>query len=300
MVQPTLSQPAVLSGANQNSTINVRFGPATFYNAVHRGGVGDRVEVLEQRAGEDGYTWYRVRLQLMKEGWVRGDLVRFLNPPLEERSQLPDKTIVPAEVNAQRQNPSQFTTAQIDYFLEIALGDEFGDRGARIRKWQRPVRIKVHGSPSAVDLSTLNSMVQEIKQLTRLDISIATTNANLDVYFVPEAQFSRYEPNYRPRNLGFFWTWWDQYSIKRARVLISTTGLTPRERTHLIREELTQSLGLMVDSTRYPDSIFYQGWSATTQYSDFDRAALALLYQPDITPGMKLADVRAILANSPR
>jgi hypothetical protein len=38
----------------------------------------------------------------------------------------------------------------------------------------------------------------------------------------------------------------------------------------LLREELTQSLGLGNDSNKYPDSIFYQDWSTVTSYSKLD------------------------------
>jgi hypothetical protein len=32
-------------------------------------------------------------------------------------------------------------------------------------------------------------------------------------------------------------------------------------------KELTQSLGLLNDSWKYPKSIFYQGWTTTTSFS---------------------------------
>ena len=58
--------------------------------------------------------------------------------------------------------------------------------------------------------------------------------------------------------MGFVYIWWDDAgAITDAVMLISTTGITPEERAHLIREELTQSLGLLNDSSQYEDSIFH-------------------------------------------
>ena len=48
---------------------------------------------------------------------------------------------------------------------------------------------------------------------------------------------------------------------------------------------MTQSLGVLMDSSRYPDSIFYSGWTTVTEYSDLDRAVIRLLYDPRIEPG---------------
>jgi hypothetical protein len=50
------------------------------------------------------------------------------------------------------------------------------------------------------------------------------------------------------------------------------------EQKHLLREELTQSLGLVNDSWKYKNSIFYQGWTTTTEYSDIDRELIDILY----------------------
>jgi hypothetical protein len=47
---------------------------------------------------------------------------------------------------------------------------------------------------------------------------------------------------------------------------------------HLLREELTQSLGLTNDSWKYPESIFYQGWTTTTTYTEMDKRLIDLLY----------------------
>lgn len=198
-----------------------------------------------------------------------------LLPPLEELSQ------------------REYTSEQISYFLEIAMGAEYVQSGSKVRKWQGDVRIQAFGAPTSADLETLRTVINEINDLTagNIRLQLVSRNPNVTVRFVPEWQFKRYEPNYDPINYGFFWTQWNNNTIDRANILITTQGVTQKERSHLIREELTQALGLMKDSYRYPDSMFYQPWTDITQYSAIDKALIKMLYDPKILPGMTQAQV---------
>lgn len=76
---PVLATPAVLVGRVTGSRVNVRAYPSTQADTPHYGLVGDRVEVIEQKEGEDGYIWYCVRFRSGAIGWVRSDLVRFIS-----------------------------------------------------------------------------------------------------------------------------------------------------------------------------------------------------------------------------
>jgi len=57
------------------------------------------------------------------------------------------------------------------------------------------------------------------------------------------------------------------------------TGEDRDAQNHLLREELTQSLWLCNDSWKYPESIFYQGWTTTTEYSEMDKKLIAMLFR---------------------
>lgn len=59
---------------------------------------------------------------------------------------------------------------------------------------------------------------------------------------------------------------------------VDTYRANEGEQKHLLREELTQSLGLFNDSPKYRESIFYDGWTTTTEYSDLDREPIQMLY----------------------
>jgi hypothetical protein len=195
-------------------------------------------------------------------------------------------------------NANTFTQEEIDYFTEIVLGTEFGDEAPVIKKWIKNIRIKVSGEPTEEDLQTINNIVGDLNGLIAgIKIKLVDKNENLVITFSPASEFSAIDPNYVPTNYGFFWALWhdDNFVIHDASILISSAEVTQQERSHLIREELTQSLGLMNDSDKYNDSIFFQEWTEVTDFSEIDRAVIKLLYLNKIKPGMSKEQVLKIL-----
>jgi hypothetical protein len=304
--QSSTPRRAILAAIYRNSLINVRSQPTTRSSVLYEGRVGEAIQILEDSPGrDDSYTWYRVRLdRSTTEGWVREDLVYIpdtadeppVNPPDASPEEPPQSGEQPQPPQSQI-NAGIYSSEDIEYFFEVAMGTEFGGTSERIRKWQSDVKIRVNGAPTAVDRSTLNAVVAELNELIDgINIEIVNSNPNVEIYFVPESEFRRYEPNYVPVNMGFAWVGWNNDTINRARILITTVGVTQEERSHLIREELTQSLGLMRDSYRYRDSIFYQGWTRTVEYSQIDRQLIRLLYEPDMRPGMSRTQATQTIA----
>jgi len=97
-------------------------------------------------------------------------------------------------------------------------------------------------------------------------------------------------------NMGYFSVRWNEIGvIYYGNILIASERLSQQERSHLIREELTQSLGIMKDSNRYNDSIFFQGWTNTINYTPIDRAIISLLYDSRLKPNMTRDQVRKVL-----
>jgi uncharacterized protein YraI len=76
---PALARPALLVGTQSGSRVNVRSAPTVRSSSPHYGLVGDRVEILNEAQGRDGYVWCYVRFYTSgAEGWIRGDFVRYL------------------------------------------------------------------------------------------------------------------------------------------------------------------------------------------------------------------------------
>jgi hypothetical protein len=193
---------------------------------------------------------------------------------------------------------SNFTKEEIEYFTEIALGAEFGDEVSAIKKWSENIRIKINGVPTEEDLQTITNIIDDLNELiAAIKIKLVDKNENLTITFSHESDFSSIDQNYVPTNYGFFWALWhdDNFVIYDASILISSADITQKERSHLIREELTQSIGLMNDSNRFEDSIFYQEWTDVIEYSEIDKAVIKLLYLKRVKPGMSKEQVLTVL-----
>ncbi|MEL6823077.1 MAG: DUF2927 domain-containing protein [Calditrichota bacterium] len=174
------------------------------------------------------------------------------------------------------------------YFLDIALGAEYGVGDFRIKKWVDDIRIEVMGEPTYEDLQELKRVVTELNELLggNLTLSMVKSKGNVDFHFLPHNRFYEYEPSGLVFTNGFFWNWWNYAGeIYRGRVVIGSDRISQALRNHLIREELTQLLGLMNDSMKYPESIFYQGHSEVKSYTDFDKAVIRMLYDSSLKPG---------------
>lgn len=122
----------------------------------------------------------------------------------------------------------------------------------------------------------------------------AEVQADFEVHVVPRQEFARYIPEVVDGNIGFFCLHWNAAgACTRATVLIASDA-TQAERTHAIREEITQALGLMQDSWTYPDSMFYQGWTPGVHFAEIDKTLIRMLYRPDIRPGMTRQQARSV------
>ncbi len=97
----TSASEAVLTATNPKSQINFRSTPSTSSKRLGYGKVGERVQVIEQKAGADGYTWYKVRFPRSgAQGWIRKDFIKVT------AKQPPSKSGVPAAPPTPSNQPS--------------------------------------------------------------------------------------------------------------------------------------------------------------------------------------------------
>ncbi len=201
--------------------------------------------------------------------------------------------------NLDERQQNSYSQDELEYFYDIALGAEYGESGGVIHKWTDDIGISIKGDPTDKDSKTVDEVISELNSIIDgIALDTVMWDPDIEIYFAAVERFSSIEPGYVPGNMGFFWTWWDDSgALYRARILIATDGITQEERSHLIREELTQSLGMMNDSYKYEDSIFYQEWTDTGSYADMDRAVIRILYDSRIAPGMTMDEVSDIIAD---
>ncbi len=184
---------------------------------------------------------------------------------------------------------------------EVTLGPEYGGSGKVCSRWVKTPKLSVFGATSeqqevvASSLAHLNETLANtpIKRIELL--SPNDSGANILVYFAPLRELPRLAKKhgfeYVEGNWGFFWTFWNRHRINRAIVLLASDKLRGKLLRHFTLEEITQSLGLLNDSSIFSDSIFYARQSNTQYLSERDKRLIIFFYN-HIQPGAKLRDVQ--------
>ncbi|KGX90267.1 DUF2927 domain-containing protein [Pontibacillus marinus] len=194
----------------------------------------------------------------------------------------------------------KYSEQAMEYFQEIAFGSEWGDADYPVRKWNNNPRIKVFGNPSDKDMNALQNTISEVNGLQdHIELKLVDSDPNIKIYFVPLEDFGEYVDNPKAGNWGLFYYWWEpgEFVIDEAEILISTDKPTPKGRSHLIREELTQSLGLPRDSYSYPKSMFFQDYTTVTAYTELDKTLIQMLYEDEIKAGMTQVEAIEVFHN---
>jgi len=201
---------------------------------------------------------------------------------------------------------TQKQQATASYFLDIALGMEFGQASEVVRKWKNRMRIYIGGHPDSELKNELHSIVGELNKLTSesnfsIGIVSDSLNSNAYIFFGSSATFGQRVPAARghlAQNYGEFYVWWNnsQEIYRMAMYVDMYRTDSEKARKHLLREELTQSLGLAKDSPKYMDSIFQSSYEGqTTEYSTMDKHLIQLLYQPKMETGMNKKQTENVL-----
>ena len=200
-------------------------------------------------------------------------------------------------------NLTQYQIDVINYFKDIALGFEFGTASAITRKWKSPLKIFVGGKDSPALNLELNRIKDEINNLAKDGFKISIVNdsiaSNYYIFLGSGQEYAQIYPNlvnYVENNWGLFNIYWSSDNVLNyGHMYVDIQRANAQEQMHLLREELTQSLGLGKDSEKYPNSIFQSSWTQTTEYLPIDREVIRLLYHPEMKIGLNDIAVEELL-----
>ena len=177
-------------------------------------------------------------------------------------------------------NIQKRTQKTVDYFNEIVFNTEFDGKRENAFKWNKNMKIYVEGQKIDYLMVELNDIVSELNNIINtIEIEIVKNpkDANMFIYLGSSDGFANYCPNLDrsllTNNWGLFFV-----SSVNGHMYVDINRANEVEQKHLLREELTQSLGLFNDSYKYPESIYYQGWTTTTEYAPIDVELIEMLY----------------------
>ncbi|MHA7128574.1 DUF2927 domain-containing protein [Algoriphagus namhaensis] len=190
---------------------------------------------------------------------------------------------------------SVLDTDQSDFF-QIVFGSEFGSGVKRVRKWEGEILIFVPQVPRPELKSELLGVMQEINLLSE-SIKLREVNseaqANYIFFFGSGDDYVRlYESSAADlidSNRGLFSVEFSNQSfeILRGTAWVDTeSSLNADCLRHLIREELTQSLGMVNDIASTDQSIFERIFTCTQGYSERDEDFIRFFLSEKIKPGL--------------
>ena len=170
-----------------------------------------------------------------------------------------------------------------EYFNEIALKSEFNTSIKKTpSRWTTDMKIYYFGYCPEYMTDELRHILTELNDLIDpIQISIVSkrSDANFIIYLGSQNGFKQNFPDINAKLLERNWGLFQTYSNGgEMYVDMIRTKEDLEAQKHLLREELTQSLGLCNDSWKYDNSIFYQGWTTTTEFSEMDKRLIDLLY----------------------
>ena len=198
--------------------------------------------------------------------------------------------------------PLSLTETQLEtiaYFKEIALGFEFGGAAEITRRWETNMKIYVGGVKKPLLINELYKVIYEVNELASTGFMMSvvedSSQSNYYLYLGSGKEYGILFPSSQSQinsNLGLFNINWDsQNNLFKGRMYVDIYKPDKYAQQHLLREELTQSLGLGKDSYKYPESIFQQNWTLTTEYAEIDNELIRLLYYPSLYSGMTDVEV---------
>lgn len=198
---------------------------------------------------------------------------------------------------------NSYDRSVIEYFQEVALGFEFGGVPNITRKWTTEMKIFVGGNKTPALMQELEDIVGDINALTtdgfEMKIVADSLQHNFYIFLGGATVYAQKFPAVASL-VGTNWGLFSVYlnpndQIYGGHMYVDTNRANAEEERHLLREELTQALGLARDSELYLNSIFQSSWTTTTQYADIDEELIRLLYHPQMQIGLDEAMTEQVL-----
>jgi hypothetical protein len=181
-------------------------------------------------------------------------------------------------------NTEKYSDESVKYFNSVATKSEFSSGKFQPHRWRKDMKIYVKGDKPDYLMNELNKIVGELNDIINtINIKVVNSESesNFVIFFGGQSGYNEIcssSIGLTEDNYGLFVVD-GGVSIGGGSMYVDTErSSTKSAKKHLLREELTQSLGLFNDTYDYPNSIFYQGWTETNQYAPIDIELISILY----------------------
>ncbi len=183
---------------------------------------------------------------------------------------------------------SNFTESELEYFSVLAFKNEIHSRRVKLSKWNKDIRIGLKGEYTSEDSNEVSKIVNELNNIIN-PISIKITSfedSDLKIYFISYQEFNDFYKYASIGTYGFFIIKHNFLNEITNGVILINKNLTGIDRKSTIRNEISNSLGLINDSYKYPTSAFQQFKNKNITYSNIDKKVISLLYNYNLPTSM--------------
>ena len=180
-----------------------------------------------------------------------------------------------------------------DQNLEYLISAAFTNKDSYIVKWNTGLEVALLGSPTAADKAEVTKVLKEISALTGLSTKVTTNKnkANVKMYFGTQKWGEKHVGKMPVNTGGYFLANTTKKAFIYKASLFVNTQATATYKKHIIRKNLTMTLGLPKQTLSNSNSIFYE-YGKGTSYSNLDKLIIKALYSPYIPQGTTPVQLR--------
>lgn len=226
------------------------------------------------------------------------------------RAALVANSLPPAKAfSAPRPLPPQRSNRDIARdFLDLHFTLEGGTVLPVFTRFERPIRVRVTGTPSTGFLMDLNRILARLKHEAGINIQrVSSGPAEITLQAVSSREIQRALPKAacfvvpnvdslaelrRKRRSPD--TDWSQLRSRDRLAVFIPIDVSPQEARDCLHEELAQAIGPLNDLYRLSDSVFNDD-NVHTVLTGFDMLVLRATYAPELRTGMSRSEVAAVL-----
>jgi hypothetical protein len=186
-----------------------------------------------------------------------------------------------------------------ELFARVGFAADNGGSPA-IGKWSSAIRIQALGKPSAEDAAALGALVKRLKGVRGMpDIGFVTEGGNLKIAFTPRAQAAQADAAFNTTDAAQAHIEWNGCAPASATLFLADEITGREKRDAALAGLLFRGLGLAPDPRNEYAGSALNAEGGPAGPAGRDWTMLALLYSPDVEPGMTEAEampaVRAVL-----
>tara|TARA_B100001173_G_scaffold75458_1_gene64345 strand:- start:99 stop:695 length:597 start_codon:yes stop_codon:yes gene_type:complete len=175
---------------------------------------------------------------------------------------------------------------EIENYLDTIVHYVEGNKNRLpVTKYKKDITIYVDGDNMPHLNDELSKIIDDLNNLiTSIEIKVVDrkVDCNMYIFFGTVNQYSKIsEDILKNKHVNGFGEIYPDLNddIFYTSVFINTGKVKNNDRQkHILREEITQVMGLTNDTYQYSNSMFYQGYSLVTEYSDIDKEVIKLFY----------------------